>query len=104
MPQRIIEFYEELKKSHPEVPVTIIHTVDSIFFSRHYPYRSIQIFRYCNHVFDALIDIDIDCSSLAYDGNNLWALERTQFALNTKMNVVDEDHSYSIRGAPFYEK
>jgi len=55
------------------------------------------------NVYDVLSDIDIDCTALAYDGNELWALERARFALNTKMNVVDKN-LYGVRGAPNYEK
>eukprot|EP01102_Stenamoeba_stenopodia_P014501 TRINITY_DN4821_c0_g1_i1.p1 TRINITY_DN4821_c0_g1~~TRINITY_DN4821_c0_g1_i1.p1 ORF type:complete len:317 (-),score=81.72 TRINITY_DN4821_c0_g1_i1:89-1039(-) len=100
---RILDFYESLKQSHPEVPVTITSTIEAITFSRHYPFRSIQIMGQFKHVYDVLSDIDIDCTAMAYDGHNLWALERTRFALNTKMNVVD-DNLYGVRGAPNYEK
>eukprot|EP01102_Stenamoeba_stenopodia_P006524 TRINITY_DN1794_c0_g3_i4.p1 TRINITY_DN1794_c0_g3~~TRINITY_DN1794_c0_g3_i4.p1 ORF type:complete len:521 (+),score=136.03 TRINITY_DN1794_c0_g3_i4:668-2230(+) len=100
---QIMEFYNNLKKSHPKVPVMIITTKEAITFARHYPFRSIKIMGNFKSVYDVLSGIDIDCTAMAYDGKDLWALERARFALNTKMNVV-EVSLYETSGAPIYEK
>jgi len=55
------------------------------------------------NLMEVITSIDIDCTAMMYDGQKLWAIERTRFTRNTKINVVDT-RLYAIRGAPNYEK
>ncbi len=40
------EIYDSLLKAFPEVPITILSTNEAVTFSRHYPFRPIQVMGY----------------------------------------------------------
>ncbi len=67
-------------------------TANTITFFGAYPFRSVQVIV---NMFDslahALLDFDLDCCALAYDGAKLLALPRAVNALCTRLNVMRAD-------------
>ena len=49
---------------------------------------------------DILSEIDIDCTTVGYDGNQVWCLPRTIQSFNRRVNVIEED-LYPVRGFVF---
>ncbi|KAK5580569.1 hypothetical protein RB653_000589 [Dictyostelium firmibasis] len=75
-----------------------------IVFSLQYPNRTVQ---FNVHEFDGIEDVllgaDIDCSCFAFDGTNVWTLERGLLSLNHRINIASQ-FSYRVRGGDQYQR
>ncbi|RIA83139.1 hypothetical protein C1645_699703 [Glomus cerebriforme] len=73
-----------------------------------YPYRHIQIvLRLYNSPSEILTGFDVDCCSVGYDGENVWALPRAHQAIIKQRNIVDltrRSPSYEIRLIKYAER
>eukprot|EP01132_Coremiostelium_polycephalum_P006603 gene6603-8172_t len=75
-----------------------------LVISLHYPYRHIQIhYQIYDSIQDILLGTDVDSSCFAFDGTNVWTLEKGVHSLNYRMNFATEN-GVSIRGDPTYQR
>ncbi|KAL9113514.1 MAG: hypothetical protein Q9227_002251 [Pyrenula ochraceoflavens] len=78
---------------------TTIRTKNAITIASQYPIRHVQIvLRLYKSVSEILTGFDVDCSSVAYDGSQVWATPRAIGAFMTQINTVDLS-----RRSPSYE-
>ena len=78
---------------------TTIRTKNAITIASQYPIRHVQIvLRLYKNVSEILTGFDVDCSSVAYDGSQVWATPRAIGALITQINTIDLS-----RRSPSYE-
>jgi ankyrin repeat protein len=78
---------------------TTIRTKHAITIASQYPTRHVQIvLRLYKSVSEILAGFDVDCSCVAYDGNQVWASPRGVAAYITQINNVD-----LTRRSPSYE-
>ncbi|RIA90033.1 hypothetical protein C1645_661896, partial [Glomus cerebriforme] len=73
-----------------------------------YPYRHIQIvLRLYNSPSEILTGFDVDCCSVGFDGENVWALPRAHQAIIKQRNIIDltrRSPSYEMRLAKYAER
>ncbi|KAN0041330.1 hypothetical protein ACTFIV_003868 [Dictyostelium citrinum] len=75
-----------------------------VVFSLQYPNRTVQFNIYqFDDITEVLLGVDIDCSCFAFDGTNVWTLERGLFAVNHRINIASQ-FSYNIRGGDQYQR
>ncbi len=78
---------------------TTIRTKNTITIVSQYPIRHIQIvLRLYKSVSEILTGFDVDCSCVAYDGQQVWASPRALAAFMTQVNTID-----LTRRSPSYE-
>jgi len=81
---------------------TILRTTDVITFVFGYPKRNIQIvIGAWRHKADVLVNCDIDCSAVGYDGTEVLCIPRSEIAFNRRWTMVS-DRLSSIRGKQLY--
>ncbi|KAL6045221.1 hypothetical protein QOT17_022893 [Balamuthia mandrillaris] len=104
--EKVVEIYTTIVKAIPEVPVTAVSSGESITFLRHHPYRPIQIMGAFHSITEVLHGIDLDCTCVAFDGKDVWALPRAWMAFNRRWNLAhgQEKDIYGVRGCPHYEQ
>lgn len=87
----------------------IVRSDTSITFATKWPKRHVQIvLRRYRSIAEVIAGFDIDCCCIAFDGSRVWALPRSQRALNYGFNLVDPSrrsptyemrlYKYSVRG------
>ncbi|KAN0000614.1 hypothetical protein ACTFIZ_001060 [Dictyostelium cf. discoideum] len=75
-----------------------------VVFSLQYPNRTVQFNIYqFSDINEVLLGVDIDCSCFAFDGTNVWTLERGLLAINHRINIASQ-FSYKIRGGDQYQR
>ncbi|KIW41717.1 uncharacterized protein PV06_07247 [Exophiala oligosperma] len=78
---------------------TTIRTKNAITIVSEYPTRHVQIvLRLYKSVSEILTGFDVDCSCVAYDGEQVWASPRALAAFMTQINTID-----LTRRSPSYE-
>lgn len=78
---------------------TTIRTKNAITIASEYPTRHVQIvLRLYKSVTEILAGFDVDCSCVAYDGNQVWCSPRALAAFKTQINTID-----LTRRSPSYE-
>ena len=78
---------------------TTIRTKHAVTIASQYPTRHVQIvLRLYKSVSEILTGFDVDCSCVAYDGNQVWAAPRAVAAYITQINNIDLS-----RRSPSYE-
>lgn len=78
---------------------TTIRTKNAVTIVSQYPTRHVQIvLRLYKSVSEILTGFDVDCSCVAYDGNQVWAAPRAVAAFMTQTNTIDLS-----RRSPSYE-
>jgi ankyrin repeat protein len=78
---------------------TTIRTKNAITIVSQYPIRHVQIvLRLYKSVSEILTGFDVDCSCVAFDGQNVWASPRALAAFMTQVNTID-----LTRRSPSYE-
>lgn len=78
---------------------TTIRTKNAVTIVSQYPTRHVQIvLRLYKSVSEILTGFDVDCSCVAYDGNQVWAAPRALVAYMTQTNTFDLS-----RRSPSYE-
>jgi hypothetical protein len=78
---------------------TTIRTKNAITIASEYPTRHVQIvLRLYKSVSEILTGFDVDCSCVAYDGQQVWASPRALAAYMTQLNSID-----LTRRSPSYE-
>eukprot|EP01132_Coremiostelium_polycephalum_P003718 gene3718-4631_t len=71
---------------------------------RYFPHRHVQInMNLYSSIESILTGVDIDSSCFAFDGTNVWTMDRGIHSVNTRFNIA---HSlgYSIRGEEMYQR
>ncbi|EGC33931.1 hypothetical protein DICPUDRAFT_153960 [Dictyostelium purpureum] len=72
--------------------------------SKHYPNRPVQInLHEFRDIQDILLGVDIDCSCFAFNGKDVFTLERGMASLNHRINIASE-FSYFVRGDNQYQR
>ncbi|KAN0047655.1 hypothetical protein ACTA71_002039 [Dictyostelium dimigraforme] len=75
-----------------------------VVFSLQYPNRTVQFnIHQFKDVNEVLLGVDIDCSCFAFDGTDVWTLERGLLAVNHRINIASQ-FSYKIRGENQYQR
>lgn len=70
----------------------IVRTSTSISILFEYPYRHIHIsLNHYNNILDILLNFEIDCCALLYDGENVFATERSKRSLTKRYNIVNHN-------------
>ncbi|KIX96415.1 uncharacterized protein Z520_07681 [Fonsecaea multimorphosa CBS 102226] len=78
---------------------TTIRTKNAITIVSEYPTRHVQIvLRLYKSISEILTGFDVDCSCVAYDGQQVWASPRALAAFMTQVNTID-----LTRRSPSYE-
>lgn len=78
---------------------TTIRTKNAITIVSEYPTRHVQIvLRLYKSISEILTGFDVDCSCIAYDGEQVWASPRALAAFMTQINTID-----LTRRSPSYE-
>ncbi|KAI1626004.1 hypothetical protein EDD37DRAFT_679231 [Exophiala viscosa] len=78
---------------------TTVRTKNAITIVSQYPTRHVQIvLRLYKNISEVLTGFDVDCSCVAYDGQNVWASPRALAAFMTQTNCLD-----LTRRSPPYE-
>jgi hypothetical protein len=78
---------------------TTIRSKHAVTFLQEHPRRAVQIvLRIYQSPAEVLAGFDVDCCSVAYNGDKVWATPRSRRALNGRLNVVDD-----TRQSPTYE-
>ena len=78
---------------------TTIRTKNAITIVSQYPTRHVQIVcRLYKSISEILTGFDVDCSCVAYDGQQVWASPRAVAAFMTQVNTID-----LTRRSPSYE-
>ncbi|KIW13836.1 hypothetical protein PV08_06616 [Exophiala spinifera] len=78
---------------------TTIRTKNAITIVSEYPTRHVQIvLRLYKSISEILTGFDVDCSCVAYDGEQVWASPRALAAFMTQINTID-----LTRRSPSYE-
>ncbi|KAJ5594036.1 uncharacterized protein N7459_000244 [Penicillium hispanicum] len=78
---------------------TVVRTKNTITIVSQYPTRHVQIvLRIYHSVAEILTGFDVDCSTVAYDGKQVWASPRAIAAFITQTNQID-----LTRRSPSYE-
>jgi len=78
---------------------TTIRTKNAITIASEYPVRHVQIvLRLYKSISEILTGFDVDCSCVAYDGQQVWASPRAVAAFMTQVNSID-----LTRRSPSYE-
>ncbi|KAK4541342.1 hypothetical protein LTR36_008100 [Oleoguttula mirabilis] len=81
------------------VETTAVRTRNTITIASQYPVRHVQIvLRIYRSISEILTGFDVDCSCVAYDGQQVWASPRALAAYMTQINTVD-----LTRRSPSYE-
>lgn len=75
-----------------------------VVFSLQHPNRTVQFNIYqFKDINEVLLGVDIDCSCFAFDGTDVWTLERGLLAVNHRINIASQ-FSYRIRGGNQYQR
>ncbi|KAM9967756.1 hypothetical protein ACTFIW_001842 [Dictyostelium discoideum] len=75
-----------------------------VVFSLQHPNRTVQFNIYqFKDINEVLLGVDIDCSCFAFDGTDVWTLERGLLAVNHRINIASQ-FSYKIRGGDQYQR
>lgn len=78
---------------------TTVRTKNAITIVSQYPTRHVQIvLRLYKSISEVLTGFDVDCSCVAYDGQQVWASPRAVAAFMTQVNTID-----LTRRSPSYE-
>ncbi|KEF54464.1 uncharacterized protein A1O9_09631 [Exophiala aquamarina CBS 119918] len=78
---------------------TTVRTKNAITIASEYPVRHVQIvLRLYKSISEILTGFDVDCSCVAYDGQQVWASPRAVAAFMTQVNSID-----LTRRSPSYE-
>lgn len=78
---------------------TTVRTKNAITIVSEYPVRHVQIvLRLYKSISEILTGFDVDCSCVAYDGQQVWASPRAVAAFMTQLNSID-----LTRRSPSYE-
>ncbi|KAL2435389.1 hypothetical protein ABEF95_015901 [Exophiala dermatitidis] len=79
--------------------ITTVRTKNAITIVSEYPIRHVQIvLRLYKSISEVLTGFDVDCSCVAFDGNQVWASPRALAAFMTQLNSID-----LTRRSPSYE-
>ncbi|KYQ92515.1 hypothetical protein DLAC_06504 [Tieghemostelium lacteum] len=75
-----------------------------LVISSHYPKRHVQVDFYCFYTIEELLlGIDVESSCFAFDGQNVYTLERGVQAMNYRLNFATVFSRY-VRGPDVYER
>ncbi|EGG18066.1 hypothetical protein DFA_06733 [Cavenderia fasciculata] len=98
---RITQFYQYLG-DHKQYSVSV--TGPTIIFSKHYPQRHVQV-EYCCYtsIEQVLLGTDIEVSCFAFDGTNVWTMQRGVEAINYRCNFASP-YGHYIRGEGVYQR
>ncbi|KAM9957226.1 hypothetical protein ACTFIW_008967 [Dictyostelium discoideum] len=82
---------------------SVVFQGNHVTICQHYPNRHIQLNLYSHlSIEDVLIGVDIDATCFAFDGIDIWCLERAMHSINYRINIASE-HSFLIRGDANYQ-
>ncbi|KAM9952857.1 hypothetical protein ACTFIR_007913 [Dictyostelium discoideum] len=102
----IVEFIETYFGSLGELQTdktTTIHG-DHLTISKYYPNRHVQINLHFYPTLESiLVGVDIDASCFAFNGKDLYCLERAIHSINYSINIACE-FNFNVRGNGHYQK
>ncbi|KAM9982526.1 hypothetical protein ACTFIZ_007071 [Dictyostelium cf. discoideum] len=82
---------------------TTIHG-DHLTISKYYPNRHVQINLHYHATLESiLVGVDIDASCFAFNGKDLYCLERAMHSINYSINIACE-FNFNVRGNVHYQK
>ncbi|KAK5111614.1 hypothetical protein LTR85_011792 [Meristemomyces frigidus] len=100
--EQAVEKIKQIERSVRDallVETTTIRTKNTVTIASQYPVRHVQIvLRIYRSISEILTGFDVDCSCVAYDGQQVWASPRALVAYMTQTNTVD-----LTRRSPSYE-
>ncbi|GAM20401.1 hypothetical protein SAMD00019534_035760 [Acytostelium subglobosum LB1] len=83
---------------------SIVTSTTEITFSRHYPYRHIQVNVVAHqNIQEVLLGVDIEGSCFAFDGERVWTTSRGLNAINYRYNFATQ-YGHNIRGQHIYQR
>jgi hypothetical protein len=95
------EYYRYRTTPQQRQDICVIRTKQAVTFHFTYPIRPVQvILRIYKSPAEVLMGFDLDCCTIGYDGNQVWALPRARRAISSRMNLVDVDRqstTYEVR-------
>lgn len=99
---KVFKLYQHLLKRNGKVAV--LRTPFTVTFVSDYPARNIQIVlgKWWAPA-QVLMEPDIDCSAVGFDGSRVWATERSRMSYNHRWLLATEER-YQLRGFPEYEE
>lgn len=99
--QKVIRLYHHLKRVNADV--VAVKTPFTITFLSPFPNRPIQIvLGQFNSMADILMEADVDCTCVAFDGDKPWTTQRGRLGYNLRQTNVS-DRAYKLRETPEYE-
>ena len=99
---KIFKFYQYLSDRRNQ-RVLVFNTPHTVTLVTAYPQRHIQfVIGEWSSIENILFEPDVDCSCVAFDGQNVWATQRSKFSL-THRTIIASPTRYNVRGFPEYE-
>eukprot|EP00026_Physarum_polycephalum_P001332 Phypoly_transcript_01333.p1 GENE.Phypoly_transcript_01333~~Phypoly_transcript_01333.p1 ORF type:complete len:1144 (+),score=202.28 Phypoly_transcript_01333:98-3433(+) len=89
--EKLEKLYNSITKKYKKLgkEFIVVRTANAITICSEYPYRHIQLIIGALRTLDEfLLFADLDCTSVAYDGSQVFLSPRSIHALNTRCNIV----------------